>query len=257
VLYVGTSGWEYAHWRGRFFPARLPAGEHLAFYAARFQTVELNGTFYRLPERKTFEAWAARTPDDFVFAMKASRYLTHMKRLKDPRAPIERMLSRAEGLGRKLGPVLLQLPPAMRPDAGRLREALAAFAAGIRVTVEFRDERWFNSEVRGVLERAGAALCLADRDSRLVTPAWRTADWGYVRFHGGAGTPPGGYGRRAIEARAALIAEVFGAGCDVHAYFNNDGYACALRDAGAFARAARRAGLQPTRTAAAGEVRAG
>ena len=165
-------------------------------------------------------------------------------------------MSRARRLGRKLGPVLLQLPPNMRSDGGRLRDTLRAFGRGTRVAVEFRHESWFCDEIRALLELHGAALCLADRGSRLIMPAWRTADWGYFRFHGGVGSPPGGYGRSALDARARLVRHLFG-DADVFAYFNNDGYGCALRDARMFALAAKRHGLEPTHVPAAREVRAG
>jgi len=256
TLYVGTSGWEYAHWRGRFYPRAPGPHDDLAYYAARLATVEVNGTFYRLPDADVFDDWARRTPDDFVFAIKASRYLSHIKRLKEPAEPVERLMSRARRLGAKLGPVLLQLPPNMRRDAGRLRETLRAFGPATRVAVEFREASWFAEEVRALLAAHNAALCLADRESRLVTPEWRTADWGYIRFHYGTGSPPGGYGRAALDARAALLRRLFG-DADVYAYFNNDGYACALRDARTFALAAARHGLKPTRVPGPHDVRVG
>jgi uncharacterized protein YecE (DUF72 family) len=256
-LYVGTSGWQYRHWAGRFYPRRPAPDDDLAHYAARFRTVEANGTFYRLPSAATFDGWKRRTPDDFVFAIKASRFLTHMKRLSAPEEPVRRLMSRASRLGRKLGPVLLQLPPNMRCDAGRLRDTLDAFArhGDPRIAIEFRDERWFADDVRRLLEQRNAALCLADRDSRLITPAWRTADWGYVRFHHGRARPIPCYGRAALASRARLIADMWGARADVHVYFNNDGRACALRDASVFAGAASKLGLRPTQVPSRDEVR--
>jgi len=256
TLHVGTCGWEYAHWRGRFYPRQRGAHDDLAYYAARFESVEVDGTFYRLPEAAVFEDWARRVPEGFVFAIKASRYLTHIRRLKEPAEAVDHLMSRARRLGPKLGPVLLQLPPNMRRDIGRLREALRAFGPDARVAVEFRHDSWFAEETRAALAAHNAALCLADRGSRLVTPAWRTADWGYMRFHYGTGRPPGGYGRGALGARAGLVGRLFG-DADVFAYFNNDGYACALRDARTFALAARRLGLRPTRVPGPRDVRAG
>src|SRR5690349_8652101 len=125
--YVGTSGWQYRHWRGAFYPRLARGPDELAFYAARFATVELNGTFYRLPEAATFTGWAARTPADFIFAVKASRYLTHIRRLREPAEPVQRLMDRAGRLGAKLGPVLLQLPPTLQADAGLLRDTLQEF----------------------------------------------------------------------------------------------------------------------------------
>lgn len=255
-LWLGTSGWQYRHWLGRFYPTRPRVADDLAFYAERFRTVELNGTFYKLPDAEVFADWARRTPDDFVFAVKASRFLTHIKRLREPDEPAARLLERARKLGPKLGPVLLQLPPQFHRDEGRLDDALAVFE-GVRVAVELRHESWEDRSVRRVLERRGAALCLADRESRLVTPAWRTAEWGYVRFHAGSGAVPGCYGRTALAARARLLASMYGSDADVYVYFNNDLHGCALRDAGWFAREAERAGFVLTRVPSPSGIRVG
>jgi uncharacterized protein YecE (DUF72 family) len=257
---IGTSGWQYRHWDGSFYPPEVPKGAQLAWYAERFQVVETNATFYRLPEAGVFRAWSEQTPADFVFAVKASRFLTHLKRLKDPEEPIERLLGRARELGGKLGPVLLQLPPQMHRQTARLEAALEIFCAPphpVRVAVEPRHESWFADEVRQVLARHGAALCFADRGARLVTPDWRTADWGYLRFHGGDGWPPGCYGRATLEEYARLAAALWGRRAEVYAFFNNDFHRCALRDAGWFAEASAAAGLEPARTVAAAAVAVG
>ncbi len=260
TVYIGTSGWQYKHWLDRFYPRKPRAHDELAFYAERFQTVEANGTFYRLPEAVTFENWARRTPDDFVFAMKASRFLTHIKRLREPDEAIQRMMERASKLGAKLGPVLLQLPPDFRCDLGRLAGALEAFEAhspGLRIAVEFRHESWFADKVRRLLEHHNTALCITDRGSRLITPAWRTAEWGYVRFHEGRARPRPCYGASALSSRATTLGDLFGRDAELFVYFNNDPLGCALRDAAAFATACQRAGLCPTRTVAASDVRIG
>jgi uncharacterized protein YecE (DUF72 family) len=249
VIYVGTSGWQYRHWFGVFYPRKPRVGDDLAYFAQHFQTVELNGTFYKLPERRTFSGWARRTPDDFVFAVKASRFLTHIKRLRDPAEPVARLVARAEALGPKLGPILLQLPPNLERDDALLDATLREFD-GRRVAVEFRHPSWEDDTIRRLLVHHDAALCIADRGSRLVTPAWRTADWGYVRFHAGA-SPRGCYGDRALSSRADLLRDLFEPRADVFVYFNNDGHACAIRDADRFARAAADAGLEPTRVSAA------
>jgi uncharacterized protein YecE (DUF72 family) len=253
---VGTSGWQYAHWRGRFYPEGLGQARWLEHYADRFATVESNNAFYRLPETSTFEAWAARTPPDFVMAVKASRYLTHVRRLREPEEPVHRLLARARHLGRKLGPVLLQLPPNLQADPEALDRTLRAFPGGVRVAVEPRHGSWFSDEVRDLLSERGAALCLADSPRRR-TPLWRTAGWTYLRLHQGTATPPPCYGRRALASWAGRLAELVGPDADAYVYFNNDPAGCAVRDAGVFARAAARAGLRPTRVPAAGEVRVG
>jgi uncharacterized protein YecE (DUF72 family) len=255
-VHIGTSGWQYDHWRRRFYPRDVATARWLEFYAERFATVESNSAFYRLPLKRTFESWAERTPDDFVMAVKVSRYLTHVKRLADPDEPIERFLGRARGLGRKLGPILLQLPPTLRVDGGRLRAVLDQVPGDIRVAVEPRHDSWWTPEVRSILERRGAALCLADRRGP-VTPLWSTADWGYVRFHGGRASPPSCYGVRALATWVERIAQCWPDDRDVYVYFNNDGWACALRDAVVFARLARDAGLRPSRVPRSDAVRVG
>ena len=151
VVRIGTSGWQYRDWRGPFYPPRLAQRAWLEHYATGFDTVESNAAFYRLPERRTFEAWAERTPPDFTMAVKASRYLTHVRRLRDPEEAVDRLVGRARGLGSKLGPVLVQLPPRFRADAERLDRTLASFPAGWRVAVEVRDPSWEHEEIRAVL----------------------------------------------------------------------------------------------------------
>jgi uncharacterized protein YecE (DUF72 family) len=246
VIHVGTSGWQYRDWRGPFYPDRLAQGRWLEHYASRFATVESNNAFYRLPERRTFEAWAARTPDDFVMAVKASRYLTHVRRLRDPEEPVDRLVDRVVGLGAKRGPILVQLPPRFRADAERLDRTLARFPAGWRVAVEVRDRTWEHDEIRRVLEAHGAALCLADRRGPL-RPLWRTAGWTYLRFHEGTATPRPCYGPRALATWARRLAEGWGTDAEAWVYFNNDPRACAPANAVEFARACRRVGLRVAR----------
>ena len=255
-LLVGTSGWQYRHWRETFYPRGLAQGRWLEFYAARFATVESNAAFYRLPEAATFAAWAERTPPDFVMAVKASRYLTHIKRLAEPEEPVRLLVERARELGSKLGPILVQLPPSMRADHGRLRVTLDAFPADWRVAVEFRHESWWTDETRRILTDHGAALCLADRFGPLG-PMWRTADWTYVRFHAGRAKPLPCYGRQALASWVSRLTDQWSAEEDVYVYFNNDPRACALRDARVFSALARRSDRQTTRVPAAHEVRLG
>jgi uncharacterized protein YecE (DUF72 family) len=247
-VWIGTSGWQYRHWRGTFYPPELRLDDWLPFYARAFATLESNNAFYRLPERSTFERWAERTPDDFVMAVKVSRFLTHIKRLKAPAEPVDRFIRHATGLGRKLGPVLLQLPPQLHADPGRLARALDRFPDDVRVAVEFRHASWFSDEVRRILEERSAALCLADRRSRPVTPIWRTAPWTYVRFHQGTARPRPSYGETALASWAARLAELWSPADDVFVYFNNDFRTCAPRDAARFAGRLRRRGFDPTRT---------
>ncbi len=254
-LFIGTSGWQYRHWRERFYRG-VPGKRWLEHYADRFVSVESNNALYRLPERSTFEAWAQRTPDDFVMAVKVSRYLTHIKRLAEPAEPVERFASRVAGLGGKLGPVLLQLPPTLRIDTARLVDTLDRFPAGMRTAVEARHPSWDTDEVRTILTDRAVALCLADRRGAL-DPLWRTAAWGYVRFHEGRAHPRPCYGRAALERWAERIAGTWDPGADVFVYFNNDPGGCAIRDARLFALAAARAGLHPTRVPGPSETPVG
>ncbi|BCJ40414.1 histidine kinase [Actinoplanes ianthinogenes] len=230
MLWIGTSGWQYRDWRGGLYPEKLPQRLWLEHYAERFPTVEVNNAFYRLPERRTFEQWRERTPDGFVVAVKMSRYLTHVKRLREPAEPVARFLDRAAGLGDKLGPVLLQLPPTLRADLGALDETLSLFPGEVRVAVEPRHASWFTPDCEKLLRAHGAALCWADRRGRPVTPLWRTADFCYLRFHEGAARPWPRYGRSALRSWRNRL------GPDGFVYFNNDPGGAAVIDANAFRR---------------------
>jgi uncharacterized protein YecE (DUF72 family) len=244
VIAVGTSGWQYKDWKGRFYPTTVPQKGWLEYYARHWNTVEVNNAFYRLPERDTFTAWRERTPDGFCFAVKMSRYLTHIKRLREPEEPVHRFFDRARALGPKLGPVLLQLPPTLRRDTGLLADALGLIPTGVRVAVEPRHDSWWTDEVRAVLERFDAALCWADRRSRPITPLWTTASWGYLRLHEGRARPWPHYGRVALRTWALRIADAgWPAG---YVYFNNDPGGAAIDDARAFVAAARSEGLKVT-----------
>ncbi|RPJ59074.1 MAG: DUF72 domain-containing protein [Acidobacteria bacterium] len=243
-VYVGTSGWQYKDWAKTFYPPRTAS--LLEYYSARFRTVEVNATFYRLPEKPVFEKWEREAPPDFLFAVKASRFLTHMKKLKDPEEPVARLLERCSALRRKLAVILVQLPASFTRNEERLEATLAAFPKKIRVAVEFRHESWFVDEIEKLLTRFGAALCLADRGGRLLTPPWRTCDWGYLRMHQGEQRPLPCYDASTLTERARMLAELWDRQ-DVFVYFNNDTGGCAIRDAVTFARAAEEAGLSPTR----------
>ncbi|MFF3335999.1 DUF72 domain-containing protein [Streptomyces sp. NPDC002888] len=248
TLFVGTSGWQYKDWRDVLYPAGTPLRLWLEEYSAHFATVEINNAFYRLPSHETFESWRDRVPGDFVVTVKASRYLTHIKRLRDPEEPVHRLMTHAAGLGDRLGPVLLQLPPTLRADAELLDSCLSHFPSGTRIAVEPRHESWWTPEVRAVLESRGAALCWADVLARPATPLWRTTDWGYVRFHQGRAQSWPRYGRRSLETWTDRIATAFPRTCDVYTYFNNDPHGAAVADAMMFGRTARKAGLTVTRT---------
>src|ERR687891_1090089 len=176
---VGCSGWQYKHWRGNLYPIDLPQKRWFEHYASLFDTVEINNSFYRLPEARTFASWASRAPMRFLFAVKASRFLTHMKKLKDPEEPIERLFSRMRALGRHLGPVLYQLPPGWKLDRERLEHFLQALPKGIRHVLEFREPSWYADDVSALLERYRVARCLHDMKGS-ATGMERVGPFAYV-----------------------------------------------------------------------------
>jgi len=253
---IGTSGWQYRDWRGGLYPGGVPQRRWLEHYAQHYQTVENNNSFYRLPPRETFESWRERTPADFVMAVKASRYLTHVRRLRDPAEPVARLLGAAAGLGAKLGPVLLQLPPTLKADPDTLDACLkefrtAAAALGeqrLRIAVEPRHESWWTEDIRQILAGHDAALCWADRRGRPITPLWRTAPWGYLRFHEGTARPLPRYGTQALRTWVTRLAGTWPDAADVYVYFNNDHGGAAVINSAQFAHLADRAGRTVTRT---------
>lgn len=229
---VGTSGYVYRDWRRRFYPRALRARQWLSYYAATFDTVELNSPFYRLPSAVTFRAWAAAVPLHFVFAVKASRFLTHIKRLKKPGPPIALFLRRARGLGAALGPVLIQLPSTFHVRLDRLDGLLRVLArrSHIRWVLEVRHASWLVDPVFARLAEANVALCLHDWREQPVTGPL-TADFVYVRRHGTRRPFGGPYTERMLRADAARVVEWTRAGRDVYVYYNNDGRAAAVRNA--------------------------
>ncbi|MFW6081944.1 MAG: DUF72 domain-containing protein [Desulfosalsimonas sp.] len=230
AIHIGTSGWNYRHWKGPFYPEDLAAGNWFAYYAERFHTVEINNSFYRLPEKKTFEQWAENAPDDFVFSVKASRYITHTKKLKDPQEPVGRLMENARGLGEKLGPVLFQLPPRWKCNPQRLEEFLGVFPGDCRCAVEFRDESWWEPRVYEVLGSRNAAFCLFELEGR-QSPMEVTADFVYIRLHGPEEAYQGLYDDDVLSGWASKILQWAGGGTDVYCYFDNDENGYAARNA--------------------------
>lgn len=227
-IFVGTSGYQYGHWRGVLYPEGLPQSRWLARYAELFGTVELNFTFYRLPTPAAADRWRDETPDGFLFAVKGSRYLTHVKRLLDAGQGLRRFFRVVRRLGPKLGPILWQLPPQMRPDLGRLEAFLARLPSDVRHALEFRGEGWYSKEACALLDRHGVAFCEHDLVDR--RPPRFTGGFRYLRFHGAGARYSGRYGRAALGAVAEDLRRWRRRG-DAYAYFNNDVGGCAVLDA--------------------------
>jgi uncharacterized protein YecE (DUF72 family) len=200
-LRAGTSGYSYKEWKGSFYPADLPAARMLSFYAKSFSTVEINNTFYRMPSEKVLLGWSTQVPDDFAFVLKASRRITHIKKLKDATDEVAYLLKTVAALGKKRGPLLFQTPPFLRKDLARLRDFLALLPPDGKSAFEFRHQSWFDDEVFAVLREHNAALCLADADDELTIPFVSTAPWGYLRLR----RPE--YGDEDFRAWAARIHE--------------------------------------------------
>lgn len=226
---IGTSGWVYPHWRGDFYPEGLRQKDRFAHYAARFDTVEINGSFYRLPSDKAVKAWAKQAPPGFLYAWKASRYITQAKKLKDVEASVALVFGRMAPLGAALGPALFQLPPSLHLDLPRLEAFLALLPKGRRVAIEFRHPSWYVDGVMAALAAADVAICVSDHHDA-PAPWVRTADWAYVRGHGPGGRYAGRYRSAELDRWAERIAEWRTAG-DVFAYFDNDIGGAAPRDA--------------------------
>lgn len=233
TAHIGCSGWHYKSWKGLIYPDDVPASEWLRAYTRRFATVELNNTFYRLPAEETFAGWRTQVPRGFVFAVKASRFLTHIKRLRDPEEPLDRLLTHAAPLGPALGPILYQVPPRWFPDRERLETFLAALPARapasrrpLRHVFEVRDPRGYEPWVVDMLARYGVALCVHDmRGSE--SPRVMSGPIVYVRFHGFGAKYGGSYPDDVLDDWAAWIRGAVSTGRDAYVYFNNDinGYA--------------------------------
>jgi uncharacterized protein YecE (DUF72 family) len=228
---IGCSGWNYGHWRERVYPKGLPARRWLEYYATLFDTVEVNTTFYRLPTRSAVAGWVEQTPESFLFTVKASRYLTHIKRLTDMERGVARFYERIEPLvhSGKLGPVLWQLPASFRRNDERLASALEHLPQG-RHCFEFRHESWFEDDVYALLRQRGVALVIGDNPKRPFQTHELTADWTFIRFHYGHRGRNGNYSERELEEWRRRIA-AWRTRVDVYAYFNNDWQGYAVKNA--------------------------
>ncbi|MFO7768007.1 MAG: DUF72 domain-containing protein [bacterium] len=227
---IGTSGWHYEEWAGPFYPQELSPAEWLAYYARRFSAAEVNNTFYQLPEEETLRTWRSEVPGDFLFAVKASRYLTHMKKLKDPKDPLGEFLGAVVPLEENLGPILYQLPPNWSFDGERLASFLQVLPSRGRHVLEFRDPSWQCEEAYELLGEHGAALCIHDKSGE-PAPKVLTAGFTYLRFHGPEGEYARAYEEQDLAGWAGAISSWREEGVEVFAFFNNDHQGHAPRDA--------------------------
>ncbi len=229
-LYIGTSGWVYPHWQEIFYPPGLRQADWYGYYARHFDSVEINYSFYRLPSEQAFDRWRAQAPPGFIYAVKANRYLTHIKRLNVDDEAVERFLQRARRLGDRLGPILWQLPPRWRPVPERLEVFAARLPGDLTHVFEFRDSRWFSEPIRELLGRFDLTFCIFHMPG-LSCPEWLTSDSVYLRFHGSGVVYGGRYGEEGLRPWARRIRRWLEAGRLVYAYFNNDAFGNAIKDA--------------------------
>lgn len=225
-IYIGTSGWQYKHWRSTFYPEQVKSKDHLFYYQNYFETVEINSSFYRLPTKETFIKWREAVPQKFVYAVKANRFITHMKKLADPVDSLDLMLANITGLEDKLGPLLFQLPPGWKINSERFENFLSSLPKGLRCVFEFRNETWYDPQIYGLLEKYGCAFCIYELAGHL-SPLKITADFVYIRLHGPGNKYQGSYDEPALQKWAQLCREWLDKGKDVYLYFDNDemGYA--------------------------------
>jgi len=228
--HVGTSGWIYPHWRGVFYPQGLPQSQWFSYYARFFDTVEVNNTFYRLPSAQAFDRWREQAPQGFLYSIKANRYITHIRRLRDCAEPLSRFLERAHHLQHTLGPILYQCPPRWRPDPARLEAFVQLLPNDIVQAFEFRDPRWFSPEILEILRTHQKSFCIYHMPGT-DCPLEVTAQDIYIRLHGAGALYAGKYDEATLRAWAERIKAWCAEGHDVWVYFNNDAFGHAVDNA--------------------------
>ena len=228
--YIGTSGWHYEHWRNRFYPEQLTKAKWLEFYATHFATVELNNSFYHLPSETAFANWRDSSPANFIFAVKVSRFITHIKRLKNTEEAVDKFITRAKILDQKLGPLLYQLPPNMHRNDDLLESFLSTLPQGMKHVFEFRHQSWLEEKVFDILRKYNMGLCVFDMPS-ISCPLTATADFAYVRFHGSTGLYFSCYSDEELADWVKRLADLASNLKALYIYFNNDAEAFAIRNA--------------------------
>ncbi len=228
--HVGTSGWNYKHWKGEFYPDNMPSSKWFTFYQEHFDTVEINNTFYNLPSPGTFRSWHDQARPGFLYAVKANRFITHMKKLKDPEESLKKFFGGVSLLKERCGPILFQLPPRWHKNIQRLKDFLGALPEGYDHVLEFRDPTWFSKDVYEVMEEHGVSFCAHDMAGS-ECPRLALGRLAYVRFHGSEGAYLGSYSKSTLGGWVDWLREQLDAGREVYAYFNNDVGGHAIRDA--------------------------
>lgn len=229
-LLIGTSGWSYEHWKNIFYPSKLKSTEWLKFFSQHFKTVEINNSFYRLPPRETFLKWYTASPNNFIFAVKVSRFITHIKRLRECQEPMQKFLDHSSALKEKEGPLLFQFPPSFKIDLARLENFLSILPSGKEYVFEFRHQTWFDKKIYDILEKNKIALCLADSPS-FPCEFRITAPFTFVRMHGGKILYGSNYSEEELNQWAQRIKKFLREGIKVYVYFNNDAYGYAIFNA--------------------------
>ncbi len=228
--FIGTSGFSYSHWKGIFYPEDLPSSKFLEFYAENFDTVEMNSTFYHTPRDTTIQNWVKKTPVNFVFSVKASKFITHIKRLKDAKESVEKFLQKAELFGDKLGVILFQLPPSLKKDTALLSEFIEDLDKSKKYTIEFRHKSWLSDEVYDILKKNNIAFCISDTP-RYPYAEVITANFSYVRLHGHTQLYASEYTQEQLEHYAEFIMRNNKKGISFYVYFDNDFYGHAVKNA--------------------------
>lgn len=229
-IHIGTSGWQYKHWKGKFYPEGLKASQEFDFYTHHFETVEINNSFYRLPDAKTFKNWREAAPKNFLFSVKGGRFITHLKKLKVTRQSIRKFFSRAEKLNGKLGPILFQLPPRWKINVERFEDFLTKLPEGYHYSFEFRDHSWYNKKIFNLLKKYKMAFCIYELEHHL-SPIEVTTNFVYIRLHGPGAKYQGNYSDSDLKSWALRCKHWLKEGKDVFVYFDNDQNAYAAHNA--------------------------
>ncbi|MCF7870581.1 MAG: DUF72 domain-containing protein [Candidatus Omnitrophica bacterium] len=230
AIHIGTSGWHYKHWKDNFYPKKIKPDQFFNYYLKKFTSVEINNSFYQLPKKSTLQGWNKKAPNNFIFSVKASRYITHVKKLKDPKESVKKFFKAIKPLEKKIGPILFQLPPAWKLNAERLEKFLQVLPKGYKYTFEFRNQQWFDDKIYKLLEKYNAAFCIYDL-AGILSPKKVTADFIYIRLHGPGKAYQGDYDKKKLKNWAKNFSRWKKEKKEVFCYFDNDQSGFAAKNA--------------------------